>query len=94
MGSDFGIYLLVFVLAAIVISRVDRLGKQLEAVGVSIRADLARTDDDRTEILAEWKQAKEDEAKDRRQFWIFWSLVAVAALFAWAFINHRGLWTS
>jgi hypothetical protein len=90
MGNDWGVYIFVFVMAAIVMARLDRLGKQLEAVGVSIRADLARTEDERDEIIGDWKQAKKDAAKDQRMFWFFWGVVAAAALFAWAFIKHPG----
>ena len=34
----------------IVLHRLDRLGKQIEAVGVLIRAEVARTEDERSEI--------------------------------------------
>ena len=60
MGSDWAIYVFVFLIAALVMARLDRLGKQLEAVCVSIRADVARTEDDRTEILNDWKEDKKE----------------------------------
>jgi hypothetical protein len=85
MGSDWALYVLVFVTAAIVLARLDRLGKQLEAVCALIRADVARTEDDRKEIMDDWKQAKKDSAKETRQFWIFWGIVGAAAL-VWAVI--------
>jgi hypothetical protein len=88
MGNDWAVYVFVFVMAAVVMARLDRLGNQLEAVCVSIRADVARTKEDRDEILSEWKETQKAAAKDKRQFWIFWGVVAAAAVI-WALITHR-----
>lgn len=88
MGNDWAVYIFVFVIAGIVLARLDRLGKQLEAVCVSIRADLARTEDERDEIIGEWKQSKSEAAKEARQFWIFWGVVGVAALIWLAVKNN------
>jgi hypothetical protein len=71
MGNDWSGYIFVFAMAAIVMVRLDRLGRQIEAVSADIRADVARTEEEREEILGEWKQAQKDAAKDARQFWIF-----------------------
>jgi hypothetical protein len=87
MGNDWSVYIFVFAMAAIVLARLDRLGKQLEAVSTSIRADVARTKEDRQEILDDWKQSRKEAAKDARQFWIFWGIVGVAALI-WAAVKH------
>jgi len=87
MGNDWGIYIFVFVIGMIVMARLDRLGRQLEAVCVSIRADVARTEDERDEILSEWKQAKKDARRTSWQFWIFWGIVAGAGL-VWAIIKR------
>jgi gas vesicle protein len=65
--------------ASVLMLRLDRLGKQLEAVNATIRADLARTEEERSEILQGWKEAKKQAAKDERQFWLFW-FVVIAAL--------------
>ena len=48
MGNDRVIYIFVFVIAAVVLARLDRLGKQLEAVCAEIRADVARTEEGRS----------------------------------------------
>ncbi len=37
--------------------------------------------------LDDWKQSRKEAAKDARQFWIFWSIVGVAALI-WAAVKH------
>jgi hypothetical protein len=87
MSNDWSVYIFVFALAAIVMARLDRLGNQLEAVCTSIRADVARTDDERDEILSEWKQSKKDAAKESRQFWIVWGVVGAAAL-VWAAVKQ------
>jgi hypothetical protein len=65
--------------ASMLMLRLDRLGKQLEAVNAMIRADLARTEEERSEVLQEWKETKKQAAKDERQFWLFW-FVVIAAL--------------
>jgi len=80
MSNDWSIYIFVFVIAAILLARMDRLGKQLEAVSARIRADLARTEDDRSEVMSDLKQSQKDQAKDARLSWIFWGIVVVAAL--------------
>jgi hexokinase len=49
--------------ASVLMFRLDRLGKQLEAMGAMIRADLARTEEERSEILQEWKETKKQAAK-------------------------------
>jgi hypothetical protein len=89
MGRDWALYVFVFVIAAIVLARLDRLGKQLEAVCALIRADVASNEDDRKEIMDDWKQAKKDSTKETRQFWIFWGIVG-AAILAWNILAHPG----
>jgi len=65
--------------ASVLMLRLDRLGKQLEAVSAMIRADLARTEEERSEILQGWKETKKQATKDERQFWLLW-FVVIAAL--------------
>jgi hypothetical protein len=66
-------------IAAMLMHRLDRLGKQLEAVSAMIRADVSHTEEEGNEILQEWKENKKQAAKDERQFWVFW-FVVIAAL--------------
>ncbi|SHK85709.1 hypothetical protein SAMN05444159_4372 [Bradyrhizobium lablabi] len=87
MGNDWFVYVYMFGITAIVLMRLDRLGKQIEAVCAEIRADVARTEEDRQEILDDWKQSRKDAAKDARQFWIFWGVIGVAALI-WIAVKH------
>jgi hypothetical protein len=75
MGNDWDIYILVFVLTAMLM-RLERLWTQIEAVTDLIRADLARTDDARQELIDSWRKKTDDAAKERRQFWIFCFVVA------------------
>lgn len=53
-------------IAVMLMHRLDRLGKQLEAVNAMIRADVARTKEDRDEVLEEWKENKKQTVKDER----------------------------
>ena len=50
--------------------RLDRLGRQLEAVCADIKIELAPSEDRRDEFMAERKQERDDAAKERRQQWI------------------------
>jgi hypothetical protein len=68
----------VFVAAVMIMSRFDRLGWQLEAVCVMIRADLPVND--RDEIMREWKESKKQAAKEAQHFWLFWGAVGAAVL--------------
>ncbi|WP_354097150.1 hypothetical protein [Bradyrhizobium sp. S3.2.12] len=69
--------------------RLDRLGKQLEAVSATIRSDLARTEDERDEVLREWREDQQQASKDARQFWAFWGIVGAAALGWYVFTHYR-----
>jgi hypothetical protein len=89
MGGDLGIYIFGFLMTAIVMIRLSRLGKQIEAVDVSIRADIARTDPERDAIINEWKREKDAAAKAARQFLMFWGIVLAAAAIAWAFFKQH-----
>ena len=60
--------------------RLDRLGKQLEAVCANIKAELAPTDERGDEIIREWKGSKNQQNKDQRQFFIFWAVVIADSL--------------
>jgi hypothetical protein len=81
------IFVIVGVIAVMIMARLDRLGKQLEAVNAIIRSDLARTEEERDGVLGEWKEDKQQAAKDARQFWTFWGLVGAAAL-GWYIPTH------
>jgi hypothetical protein len=64
--------------------RLDRLGHQLEAVCANIKAEVSPNR--ASEIMDDWKESKRQQAKDQRQFFIFWGIV-VAAIAAWHFIG-------
>ena len=83
MGNNWEVYVLVLVVAGFLSARLDRLGNQLEAVCVSIRADVARTEENRDEILNEWKDTKAAAAKEKRNSWIFWAVVGAAVAIWW-----------
>lgn len=72
-----------------VLWRLDRLGKQLEAVCTNIKAELAPTEERRNEIIHEWKESVRWQNKDSRQ--AFWGVVilVIVALMAWWFIRHQ-----
>jgi hypothetical protein len=77
--SDLGwIVITIFIVTTMIMSRLDRLGRQLEAVCVMIRADLPVND--RDEIRSEWRESKKQAEKDARHFWILWGAVAAAML--------------
>jgi hypothetical protein len=57
-------------------------------MGVLIRADLARTEEDRNDIIAGWRRVQDETPKERRQFWIFWAVMFGLGGIIWAFIKH------
>jgi hypothetical protein len=88
MGTDWGIYFFVFLVAAILFSRIERLAKQIDAVGILIRAEVARTEADRKQIIADWRLARQEAAKEKRHFWIFWIFVVVLGVAIWLFFKY------
>jgi hypothetical protein len=89
MSDEHWTVFIIFGVAMVIMARLDRLGKQLEAVCAQVMSTLARTQDERDGILREWRENKHQEAKDARQFWIFWSIVGVAAVGWYALAHYR-----
>jgi hypothetical protein len=79
----------IIVVAALIMARLDRLGKQLEAVCRVIRSDVARTPEERDDIRREWKENQQEAAKAARQFWTFWSIVGAGGLGWYVFTHYR-----
>jgi len=79
---------IVYAVMFLVLWRLDRLGKQLEAVCANIRAELAPTEDRGREIITEWNEIQRQQAKDRWQFFVFWGLV-VTAIIAWKILSRN-----
>jgi hypothetical protein len=86
MSNDWTIYVIIGA-AFMVLARLDRLAKQLEAVNADIKAELAPNELRAREILSEWREAKQEAAKEARQFWIFWGIVAVLVV-GWTIMRH------
>jgi hypothetical protein len=85
MSND--IVWVIFGATALILWRLDRLGKQLEAVCNIIKIDLAPTSERADEFSSEWKETRLQYKKDQRQFFIFWGIV-VAVFFIWWFLRH------
>ena len=81
------LYIIIFAATALLMARLDRLGKQLEAVSTLIRSDVARTKEQCDEIHREWKENQQQATKDARQFWTFWGIVGAAAA-GWFVLTH------
>ena len=73
--------------ASAILLLLERLGKHLEAVHANI-ASLAPTEDREMEIIRALKESQRLQARDRRLFYIFWGIVAVA-IYAWHFLSHQ-----
>ena len=76
-------------LYAILMTRLDRLGKQIEATGAMIRHDIAPTEEGREDILKQWNELQQQASKDARRSWVF-SACAGAAGLVWYLFIHRG----
>ena len=66
--------------------RLERLGKQLEAVSHLVRQEMAELlgNEDRVEeLLEEWRQDRVEQKKANRQFLITWGVVGAGALAWW-----------
>ena len=57
------------VMYAILMTRLDRLGKQIESTSALIRYDIAPTEERRDDILKQWKQMQRQAKTDTRRFW-------------------------
>jgi hypothetical protein len=74
-------------LVLVVLYRLDQLSRQVEAVCVSIKAQLAPDPDGEREILREWKDSQAQAAKERRQAW--WGVGIIGALWlAWTIFSN------
>ena len=60
--------------------RLERLGKQIEAVMASIISECAPTQEQRDEAMRDWSENRKEERKAARQFWMFWGVIGAAAL--------------
>jgi hypothetical protein len=87
MGDDWPLYILVFGSVGLVMVRLDRLSRQLDAVCASIKEELVPDEERKREILEEWKNDRREAAKEVRQFWIFWGIIGAAVL-AWMIVRH------
>jgi hypothetical protein len=77
------------VMYAILMTRLDRLGKQIESTSALIRYDIAPTEERRDDILKQWKQMQQQANTDARRFWIFSACAGAAALILYA-LMHKG----
>jgi hypothetical protein len=87
MSNDWTIYVVVGSVVLLML-RLDRLGKQLEAVCANIKSELAPSEDRRREILSEWKAEKDEAAKEMRWQWI-WGGIIGALLLGWYIITRN-----
>jgi hypothetical protein len=74
------ILVILFVNSWIIVARLDRLGRQLEAVCADIKQELAQDPSRKKEIIRDWTESKEQQTKEARRFWIFWAIVGAIAL--------------
>jgi hypothetical protein len=81
---------LVYVWTLMLISRLDRLGKQMEAVFYRLAMEIARTEDRRDELRDEWRDIQKQATKEGRQFWWFWGIIGAVTLVAWALLSKGG----
>jgi hypothetical protein len=83
-GQD---YLGILLIAALFWWRLDRIGKQLEAVRDHLLLELGN-EETKSEVLQDREWEKKERKRDARQFWIFWTIFGVAALI-WYGVIHR-----
>jgi type VI protein secretion system component VasF len=86
-GQDWAPYVIIFGVAALVMWRLDRLGKQLEAVRDHLLVELGN-EETASETLRSREWEKNERKKERRQFWIFWGVVLLAVVIWYAVSQH------
>ena len=69
--------------------RMDKLGRQLEAVHNSLLIELAPTREQREEFLNERRWLKEQEKKEQKQFWITWGVIGIVVILGWVLSVYR-----
>ena len=91
MDKNWTIYLLVVIASGVVLvlARLDRLGKQLEAVMTNILHELERDPERKKEIHREWTESKNQQAKDARVFWLSWAVLGGASALGWALFSRN-----
>lgn len=77
----------VLLLAGLIMWRLDRLGKQIQAVRDHLLIELGN-EETRTEVLKDREWEEKDRKKERRQFLMFWGVVGLAA-FIWYAVSQR-----
>jgi hypothetical protein len=69
-------------------ARLDRLGKQLEAISASVREEMAKLHGDGArahEIVREWQEDRAWQKKNIRPRWMIWAGIGAASLAGWWF---------
>jgi hypothetical protein len=87
-----GTYLAIYIAMGVVMARLERAGKQLEAMASVVREEIATSAERKQEIIDEWRYNREQEAKDARGFWTFWGIVGAMGLLVWfgTWLRHHG----
>jgi uncharacterized membrane protein YraQ (UPF0718 family) len=85
-------YVAIYVAMWVVMARLERLGKQLEAVQSVIREEIATSAERKREIINEWRDNRDEEAKEARRFWLFWGIAGAMGLLTWfgTWLRHYG----
>jgi hypothetical protein len=77
----------IVVLVGFVMWRLDRLGKQIEAVRDHLLIELGN-EETRTEVLQDREWEKKERRKANLQFWTFWGIVGLAAFIWYAVLRQ------
>ena len=85
-------FLLAFAPWLWLVYRLDRLGKQLEAVCAVLQVEMAElvgNEDRANEILRERREDRAEAKKANKQFWVFWGLIGAGTLAWWLYAAMR-----
>jgi type VI protein secretion system component VasF len=77
----------IFCVAALIMWRLDRLGKQIEAVRDYLLVELGNAET-KSEALRSRDWEKAERKKERRQFWMLWGVATLAAAI-WYAVTQR-----
>jgi hypothetical protein len=80
MNTDVAALIFVILSFGLIMVRLDRPAKRLDAIYAQIMRELVQDPLRKEEILNEWIASQTEAAKDTRRFWMFWTFIGVVIL--------------
>lgn len=92
MGNDDWLGIALFFWAMILMYRLDRLGRQLEAVSETLKAEIVGITDGgvaKRELVSKWRANYDDKQKASRRFWWTAVFIGIGAVWLVVVLSHK-----